>query len=212
MKNIAIFTLLLLFSGCICCGGDGGEEDDYEEEYCQSPYIQVGSECCLDQNSNNICDKDEEITMTTSIETTTTQKMVETTVYVPTTAAVITTSTSIAPSYAPAYECVKKLGGKEVADGIFFIYSTNCGDKFISTASTVEGRTGVEVTKMKIGGYMDDEKINVLECFYGQHYDGHPEFGKCPRLLCPKSGEVKTLSGMGSANVLSQMTGFAKNC
>ncbi len=28
---------------------------------CNSPYIQVGSECCLDKNDNNICDKDEGI-------------------------------------------------------------------------------------------------------------------------------------------------------
>ncbi|MFA5175944.1 MAG: hypothetical protein WC413_01625 [Candidatus Nanoarchaeia archaeon] len=26
---------------------------------CNKPYIQVGTECCLDQNSNSICDKDE---------------------------------------------------------------------------------------------------------------------------------------------------------
>lgn len=26
---------------------------------CNKPYIQVGTECCLDENSNNICDKDE---------------------------------------------------------------------------------------------------------------------------------------------------------
>lgn len=29
---------------------------------CNTPYIQVGTECCLDQNSNNICDKDEQPT------------------------------------------------------------------------------------------------------------------------------------------------------
>lgn len=28
---------------------------------CNSPYIQVGTSCCLDQNSNNICDKNETI-------------------------------------------------------------------------------------------------------------------------------------------------------
>lgn len=27
---------------------------------CNSPYIKVGNSCCLDQNSNNICDNDEE--------------------------------------------------------------------------------------------------------------------------------------------------------
>ena len=26
---------------------------------CNKPYIKVGTECCLDQNDNSICDKDE---------------------------------------------------------------------------------------------------------------------------------------------------------
>ncbi len=30
-----------------------------KEVTCNSPYIKVGASCCLDQNSNNICDKDE---------------------------------------------------------------------------------------------------------------------------------------------------------
>jgi hypothetical protein len=34
---------------------------------CNSPYIQVGTSCCLDQNNNQICDNDEEIK--TSLET-----------------------------------------------------------------------------------------------------------------------------------------------
>ncbi|MDA3836342.1 MAG: hypothetical protein PF542_01855 [Nanoarchaeota archaeon] len=31
------------------------------EIICNSPYIKVGIECCLDQNSNSICDRDEEV-------------------------------------------------------------------------------------------------------------------------------------------------------
>lgn len=30
-----------------------------DKPLCNSPYIQVGNECCLDQNNNKICDKDE---------------------------------------------------------------------------------------------------------------------------------------------------------
>lgn len=33
---------------------------------CNSPYILVGTECCLDQNHNGICDKDEASTSTTT--------------------------------------------------------------------------------------------------------------------------------------------------
>ena len=204
----------MLFSGCICCGGDDESYDDLDDEYCESPYIHVGSECCLDQNEDMICDKDQVSETTTSLATTSsTQKIAETTVK-PTTStqSVTVTSTTVAQSYSPAYECVKKLKSREVTDGIFYLYSTRCGDKFISTASTIEGRTGVEITKIKINGNNWDANIKVLECFYGQHYDGHPEFGKCPRLLCPKSGEVKTLSGRNAASVSSQMSGFAKNC
>jgi len=39
---------VVLMSGCIT-----------EDVTCNKPYIKVGKECCLDQNDNNICDKDE---------------------------------------------------------------------------------------------------------------------------------------------------------
>ena len=50
MKKIIIFLFLLNFifiSGCV------------ENIECNKPYIHHGTECCLDQNSNNICDVDE---------------------------------------------------------------------------------------------------------------------------------------------------------
>lgn len=40
-------TFLLVLSACT------------PEVTCSSPYIKVGTSCCLDQNDNNICDKDE---------------------------------------------------------------------------------------------------------------------------------------------------------
>lgn len=43
---IAIFSIVL--SSCTS-----------QEVTCNSPYFKVGTSCCLDQNSNNICDKDE---------------------------------------------------------------------------------------------------------------------------------------------------------
>jgi hypothetical protein len=39
---------------------------------CNSPYILVGTDCCLDQNHNSICDKDEPATTTVTVTPTTT--------------------------------------------------------------------------------------------------------------------------------------------
>ncbi|MFH1055234.1 MAG: hypothetical protein V1744_03970 [Candidatus Altiarchaeota archaeon] len=48
VKVLFWFVLIFLVLGCICSGST-----------CNKPYIPVGQECCLDQNGNNICDKDE---------------------------------------------------------------------------------------------------------------------------------------------------------
>ena len=52
MKKV-LFVITLLAAVIFIAGCTGGEV------VCNDPYIQVGSECCLDQNSNNICDSDE---------------------------------------------------------------------------------------------------------------------------------------------------------
>ncbi|ODS38976.1 MAG: hypothetical protein A7316_06505 [Candidatus Altiarchaeales archaeon WOR_SM1_86-2] len=46
-----IIATVVLISGCI--------QQKQETVTCDPPYIKVGTTCCLDQNSNNICDKDE---------------------------------------------------------------------------------------------------------------------------------------------------------
>ncbi len=43
---------VIFISGCI-------QQSKEETVTCNPPYIKVGTECCLDKNSNNICDKDE---------------------------------------------------------------------------------------------------------------------------------------------------------
>ena len=55
-------------------GGSTGEET----VVCTQPYIRVGRECCLDQNDNQICDRDE-ATETTTATTPTTQPTQQTT-------------------------------------------------------------------------------------------------------------------------------------
>jgi hypothetical protein len=59
---------------------------------CTRPYIQVGTDCCLDANSNNICDSDEEEETTTTPAPTTIQTT--TTVMATTTTTIQTTTTT----------------------------------------------------------------------------------------------------------------------
>ena len=62
---------VVLISGCT-------QEPEQTTPFCNKPYIQVGTDCCLDADENNICVNDEE---TTTPEETTTirQPSVETT-------------------------------------------------------------------------------------------------------------------------------------
>lgn len=47
-KLVLLFIpILVLLTGCV------------QNIQCNTPYIRVGAECCLDKNSNSICDKDE---------------------------------------------------------------------------------------------------------------------------------------------------------
>jgi hypothetical protein len=61
MKEITILAVLLivLVSGCVDNANQLGV-------ICNDPYIQKGTECCLDTNSNSICDSDESSTETPS--------------------------------------------------------------------------------------------------------------------------------------------------
>ncbi len=64
MKLLAILSLAVLVSGCVCCGDLVDIEPtvtDTTEPYCSPPYIQVGSDCCLDMDSNGICDSEESV-------------------------------------------------------------------------------------------------------------------------------------------------------
>lgn len=81
-----LVLLIVLFAGC------------GSNIVCNPPYIQVGSSCCLDQNENNICDKDEPATTTTTTSTTTTSTTstttTTTTIIATTTTATTTTTTT----------------------------------------------------------------------------------------------------------------------
>ncbi len=49
--TLMVFAVVLL-SGCT--------QNQTQQSVCNRPYILVGTECCLDQNGNNVCDKDEQ--------------------------------------------------------------------------------------------------------------------------------------------------------
>ena len=60
-QQLAVFFLLVMLAGCISTG-----------PVCQSPYIEYKKgDCCLDTNDNKICDKEETITTTVVLTTTT---------------------------------------------------------------------------------------------------------------------------------------------
>lgn len=215
--------MVLVFSGCLCCGGStdlglSGSDEGYDDvgEFCEPPYIQVGSDCCLDSDSNNICDDDE--TDQYEIDdveiTSTTQKVVVTTTAKPkatTTTAKPTTTTAAAPAKSKTYECVKALGYD--ANSVFYFYSTpRCGSQFVATASGVSAKKGVDFTKMQVPHMDTDPKMKILECFYGPFNTQNPQFGQCPVLMCPATGRVQVLSGRATASVRSQMEGFALDC
>ena len=51
MLMVGIVFLLLFLAAC--------SKSEKKELVCDAPYIHHGSECCLDQNSNKVCDNDE---------------------------------------------------------------------------------------------------------------------------------------------------------
>lgn len=83
MKKIILFSIILLSvvitAGCV------------QQIKCDSPYILVGSECCLDVNDNKICDVEETTTNVTTTAVATTIVPGETTI--PVTTTIMTTTT-----------------------------------------------------------------------------------------------------------------------
>lgn len=55
MKTINLICLLFIMGVVLLSGCS-------QEITCNNPYIKVGDECCLDANSNRMCDKDEQTT------------------------------------------------------------------------------------------------------------------------------------------------------
>ncbi|GEM_PF-1299982 len=64
-----LFLAILLVSGCI----------GSSTPTCNTPYILVGEDCCLDENDDNICDKDKPLTTTLSTSSSSTRPATSTT-------------------------------------------------------------------------------------------------------------------------------------
>lgn len=79
-KYQAYICLTLLIVGIILITGCVQNRPSQETVTCNPPYIKIGTTCCLDQNNNSICDKDE-VTKQKPADTTTemieTQKCIE---------------------------------------------------------------------------------------------------------------------------------------
>lgn len=230
-----LVSAVLASSGCMCCGTDlsgmlnnGGVETPAGEgqtEACESPYIQVGSECCLDYDGNGVCDSDEatgetageetvttaaaEETATTLAEETTTLAEAEATT---TTAAALRATATTQRTNGVIYNCVKAAGYDP--DWAIYLYSKStgrgCGSdaKTIYDIRTAASRSGVEV-KFNDISYLDDGEIRMMECFFGPYSQGNLDFTYCPRLMCPRTGDSTILKG---GLVVSDASGFLKKC
>ncbi len=89
MEYKKILLCVLVLSVALLAGCTG------ESIVCKTPYIRVGSSCCLDRNDNGLCDTDE---TTTTSSTTTTMSTSTTTTMPTTTSSTTTTSTTTTSS------------------------------------------------------------------------------------------------------------------
>jgi hypothetical protein len=98
---MAFFALVLLMSGCLSQNQNTGQKSDLIK--CSPPYLRVGAECCLDQDDNKICDRDETTsTMPTTTEPTTTTQPETTTTKQPTTSSTLLAELTEATTTVPA--------------------------------------------------------------------------------------------------------------
>jgi len=88
-RFLAIAVTLVALSAC-CISN--------QNPVCNSPYILVGTDCCLDRNANKICDTDDTTTTILTTTTTTTTTRQTTTITTTTTTSTTTTTTTTTTS------------------------------------------------------------------------------------------------------------------
>lgn len=135
-KALMLVSAVVLLSGCICglpgldelrSGGSDDDSDTYSSgDFCPENYIQVGTDCCLDMNSNSICDRDEEQEkpQTTVKKTTlkqTTSTIVETTILKTTTLVETTTTTAAQIRCRTNSDCGQRREERVCKDGDVYV-------------------------------------------------------------------------------------------
>ena len=85
--STVLLAVVVLLSGCV-----------KESVVCRKPYMQAGSECCLDKNDDRVCDKDKP--ETSILETTTSSGSITDDVQTTTLIATTVTYTSVPPTIA----------------------------------------------------------------------------------------------------------------
>lgn len=163
---------LILFSGCI----------QTSQTVCNPPYIQVGGGCCLDQDGNSVCDKDEQasttidaetstiVTETTTHSATTTVAGMQATATGPatTSTSTLTTSTSVSAACSSSDDCPEQQEGRLRCDGdkivkdVTTFYCANPG----TNEAMCKGRVKMQAVKQCSG---------ETSCLAGQCVDEYGE-------------------------------------
>lgn len=203
------FSAVLIASGCLCCSPPSSGKkatttraQTTMQVVCNAPYIRLGSGCCLDVNSNRICDSDETTAPTAAstlqsqsletVRTTTAQTMVATTA--------MTTTTTTRPASHQA-KCVAKYGLN--ADTVVYLYTHECCDSTVTPMVASAAAEGYRFERINLESPSPREESIIL-CFYASM----PQF--VPEFLCPANGDSMLLTGYGSPQ--SRITAFAKEC
>lgn len=100
------------------------------------------------------------------------------------------TSTTITPLNESVSDCVRNAGYDP--EGMIFMYRNGCGRKMTSRVKVAAHNSGVNIVGVDIG-LLKGGEIDVLECFLGEYLEVHPEFNRCPQLVCERNGKTKRL-------------------
>lgn len=175
--------------------------------HCPSPYILVGSECCLDKDGNQVCDKDETTTTqkqttTTQKQTTTTEKQTTTTAKPTTTVKKTTTTTTTLPKIA-CYEqsdCGETVTKKVCFNNDVYEQSTI---PLCKNAGTPEAECINKLSSFMRGTQM---KAPYEDCGSKNCYDGEC-VNKVPDTTTTVAGQTTTtLSGQTTTTVAGSTT------
>ncbi len=144
---------------------------------------------------------------TTSSTTSTTTSTTSTTMAPPpsSTSLPSTTTSTIAPP--SVYECVQRAGFDP--NSFVYVYEKKCGEMYLDRVVTASNRKGIEVTKIDLG-LVKEKELMILQCFYGKYTLENKAFTDCPRLMCPKTGDIKTVDAVQS--VQNQFDAYALYC